>query len=86
MNRRKLYLKALNNPKGLRFAEALALAEAFGFLPAGGAGSHHAYTHPDDPRARLNIQADKNRLAKAYQVRQLLTAVEEHGLQLEDEE
>ena len=39
-NKRKLHLKALNNPRGLRFAEFTALIEAFGFVFDRQRGSH----------------------------------------------
>ena len=41
MNSQKLLRKALDNPQGLRFAEALKLAKAFGFQLDRINGSHH---------------------------------------------
>ncbi len=81
MNPRKLLQKALSSPANLRFAEALALAEAYGFVLARVHGSHHILTH-----ARLaelvNLQEVGGR-AKPYQVRQLLRLVERYNLKLE---
>lgn len=82
MRIRKLYLKALNNPKGLRFQEALTLARAFGYALDQIEGSHHILRHPRVGQ-KLNFQPEDGK-AKGYQVRQLLAAVEEHGLTLED--
>lgn len=79
---RKLYLKALNNPKGLRFNEAITLARAFGFTLDRIEGSHHILIHPRIP-TRLNLQPDDGK-AKPYQVRQLLKAVRDYRLTLED--
>lgn len=82
MKARKLYLKALNNPKGLRFEEALTLARAFGFRLDRIEGRHHILIHPQLPK-RLNLQPDDSK-AKPYQVRDLLKAVRDNELTLED--
>jgi predicted RNA binding protein YcfA (HicA-like mRNA interferase family) len=81
VNRRKLYLRALNNPQDLRFDELTALAEAFGFRPKRIKGDHHIFDHPEIPEL-LNVQPRQG-MAKAYQVRQLLDLVEQHGLTME---
>ncbi|MGH2532013.1 MAG: type II toxin-antitoxin system HicA family toxin [Thermomicrobiales bacterium] len=54
MKAQKLYLKALSNPKGLRFEEALRLARAFGFTLDRIEGSHHILIHPQ-LQNRLNL-------------------------------
>jgi hypothetical protein len=82
MKVRKLYLKAFNNPKGLRFEEALRLARAFGFKLDRIEGSHHILIHPQLPK-RLSFQPDNGK-AKPYQVRDLLKAVRDNDLTLED--
>ena len=74
---RKLFRKALNNPRGLRFGEFTALVEAYGYLLGRISGSHHIYYHPQVP-SPLNIQPDRNGMAKAYQVRDFLEDVAEH--------
>ena len=82
-SKRKLFLKALNNPRGLRFEEFTALVEAFGFKLLRISGSHHIYAHPRVVET-ANLQPVDG-MAKAYQVRQVLRMIERHGLKLEDD-
>ncbi|MEY6433448.1 type II toxin-antitoxin system HicA family toxin [Thioalkalicoccus limnaeus] len=67
----------------MRFSEAVAIAEAFGFRLDRVNGSHHIFVHPKIPEL-LNLQDLKGK-AKPYQVKQLLQLAEIHNLQLEDE-
>ena len=67
VNKRKLYMKALNNPRGLRFEEFSALIEAFGFAFKRQAGSHHMHFRPGVPEL-VNVQPTKDGKAKDYQV------------------
>jgi hypothetical protein len=83
MNKKKLLAKVLAGAGNVRFADAVALAEAFGFQLARVSGSHHIFTHPVVPEL-LNLQNRKGK-AKPYQVRQLFALVEDHDLTLEDE-
>ena len=83
MKKRKLLLKLLTGSKNVRFSEAVAIAEAFGFRLDRVNGSHHIFIHPKIPEL-LNLQDLKGK-AKPYQVKQLLQLVEIHNLQLEDE-
>lgn len=46
MNKQKLLAKALAGSKNLRFAEAVALAKAFGYRLVRTKGSHHIFVHP----------------------------------------
>jgi len=80
MNSRKLLQRALDNPCGLRFAEAIKLAEAFGFRHDRTSGSHHIFKRAGIPEL-LNLQ-NVGGMAKPYQVRQLLKLVERHNLPL----
>ncbi len=84
MKKRKLLQKLLSGSKNIRFAEASACAEAFGFQLVRVAGSHHIYAHSKVPEL-VNLQ-DAGGKAKPYQVRQLLQIIERYNLQLEDEE
>ena len=84
MNPRKLLQKALASPNNFRFAEARALAEAFGFRLSRVNGSHHIFVHPGIPQL-LNLQ-EVHGQAKAYQIRQLLQLVERHNLELAGDE
>lgn len=83
MKKRKLLLKLLSGSKNVRFSEAVAIAEAFGFRLDRVNGSHHIFVHPKIPEL-LNLQDLKGK-AKPYQVKQLLQLAEIHNLQLEDE-
>ena len=82
MNSQKLLRKALDNPQGLRFAEALKLATAFGFELDRVNGSHHILKRTGIPEL-VNLQNVRG-TAKPYQVRQLLKLVEMHNLTLEN--
>ena len=55
MNKRKLLKKVLSGSSNIRFAEMLALAEAFGFRLSRVRGSHHILVHPELPEL-LNLQ------------------------------
>jgi len=64
-----------NNPCGIRFNDLCRVCEHYFGEPRQQGSSHRTYRIPwkDDPR--INIQ-DKKRMAKAYQVRQVLKAIE----------
>ena len=68
--------------RNVRFDDWCRLAEGFGFQLDRTSGSHHIFRHPSG--LMLNLQPDRNRQAKLYQVRQLLGLVEENGLSLDD--
>ncbi len=70
------------SPKNVRFSEAVACAEAFGFRLDRVNGSHHIFVHPGIPEL-LNLQNVKGK-AKPYQVKQLLLLIETHNLQMEE--
>lgn len=84
MNKHKLFMKALNNPKSIRFQDLRALLEAYGFRLVRVTGSHHIFGH-DLVRQRINLQPSGN-MAKPYQVRQVLQLIEEHELHVEEED
>lgn len=73
--REDLLAKAKNNPAGLRFSEACALAEAFGWVFARAKGSHRMYKKPG-VQALMDFQETENGKAKKYQVEQLITAID----------
>ena len=83
--KRKLYLKALNNPQGLRFAEFTTLIEAFQFAFQRQRGSHQIYARAD-VKEIVNVQPTKDGKAKDVQVEDFLELVERYGLRLEDEQ
>ena len=67
----------------MRFTEAVACAEAFGFRLSRIRGSHHIYVHADIPEL-VNLQ-NVNGKAKPSQVEQLLRLIERYNLQREEE-
>jgi len=81
--KRKLIQKLLSGTKNIRFSDAQAAVEAFGFQLARISGSHHIYIHPDVPEL-INLQDVKGK-AKPYQIKQFFEIVERYNLQLEDE-
>jgi predicted RNA binding protein YcfA (HicA-like mRNA interferase family) len=68
VNPQKLLQKALASPYNIRFEEACALAQGFGFHLSRANGSHHIFVHPS-VRELVNLQ-DVSGKAKAYQIRQ----------------
>jgi len=75
---RRLLERAQDHPSGLRFRELCDLAECFGFHQVRQKGSHHLFKR-EGSRKLLNFQESRS-MAKAYQVRQLLSALEELGV------
>lgn len=83
-SKQKLSAKAVNNPRGLRFAEFTSLIEAFGFLLDRQRGSHRLYARPD-VREFVNVQPSDDGRAKVAQVVEFLKLVERYGLRLESD-
>ncbi len=81
--KRRLIQKLLSGTKNIRFSDAQAAVEAFGFKLARISGSHHIYYHPDVPEL-INLQDVKGK-AKPYQIKQFFEIVERYNLHLEDE-
>jgi len=81
--RRRLLQKLLSGSKNIRFAEVVAVTEAFGFRLSRISGSHHIYVHADVPEL-VSLQ-NVNGQAKPYQVKQLLRLIERYNLQMEEE-
>jgi predicted RNA binding protein YcfA (HicA-like mRNA interferase family) len=84
LNKRRLLKKILSGSKNIRFNEAKAIAEAFGFSLDRISGSHHIFLHPDIPEL-VNLQNVKGK-AKPYQVKQFIKIIEKYNLQMEDGE
>jgi len=63
------------NPKGVRFADLCKVYENFFGEPRKSASSHRIYKTPWQGDPRINIQNQKGK-AKAYQVKQVLLALE----------
>ncbi len=64
-----------NNPKGIRFAELVRICTYFFGEPRQRSSSHTVYRMPWVGDPRVNIQDDKG-MAKPYQVRQVIRALE----------
>ena len=71
----KLLEKAKRNPKGVKFRELCALATCYGWELDRQKGSHAVYKNRV-MKSTISLQ-DDNGMAKDYQVRQLLTAIDE---------
>lgn len=82
MNKRNLLKKLLSGSRNIRFSEAVACAESFGFRLERIHGSHHIYSHPGVPEL-VNLQDFKGK-AKDYQIRQLLELIEIYNLNAGD--
>ena len=74
----KLLAGMRENPRNVRFSDALAVAEHY-FGEPRISGSHHVFKTPWPADPRVNLQKG-DRGAKPYQVRQLLMAVEKFEL------
>lgn len=70
-----------NNPVGVRFADACKVADHFFGEPTQNKSSHRVWMMPWPGNPRVNMQNEKGS-AKAYQVRQLVEAVERRVTQL----
>ena len=64
------------NPQGIRFADLCRVCDFFFGSARQKSGSHRVYKTPWQGDPRVNIQNDKGR-AKAYQVRQVLRAIDQ---------
>jgi predicted RNA binding protein YcfA (HicA-like mRNA interferase family) len=80
MKKRKLLEKLLSGSKSIKFSEAVACAEIFGFRLERINGSHHIFGHKDVPEM-INLQNAKGQ-AKPYQIKQLLSIIERYNLQM----
>lgn len=63
------------NPKSIRFAEACRVCDYYFGKPRQKATSHRVYKTPWQGDPRVNIQSARGK-AKAYQVKQVLRAIE----------
>lgn len=72
-----------NNPGTVRFADLCKVCDHYFGEARQTSGSHRVYKTPWAGDPRVNIQNDKG-MAKAYQVKQVLKAIErvevEHGI------
>jgi hypothetical protein len=64
-----------NNPKGVRFHDVCKVCDHFFGLPRQSGSSHRIYKTPWPGDPRVNIQ-DERGMAKAYQIKQILKAID----------
>ena len=64
-----------NNPKGIRFNDLCRVCDHYFGVPRQRGASHRIYRMSWQGDPRVNIQNDKG-MAKAYQVKQVLKAIE----------
>lgn len=74
----ELLERARNNPPSLTFRELQQLAEKAGFRLKRVRGSHHVYTRKGTVEI-INLQP-KGRMAKSYQVQQVVGLIDKYGL------
>lgn len=79
-----LLKKARANPKNVRFKDLCHICDHYFGPPRQRGSSHRVYKTPWPGNPRVNIQNDKG-MAKAYQVRQVLMAIEKLGEKNEPE-
>ena len=72
--REKFLARAKNNPKGLSFADFLALLGQAGWVLDHQTGSHQIWYSPKG--YRISVQEDRSGQAKGYQVEQFLLQYE----------
>jgi hypothetical protein len=79
----EIVLKTKQNPKGIRFNDLCKICDHFFGEPRISDSSHRVYKTPWQGDPRINIQNYKGK-AKAYQVKQVLLALERlevnHGI------
>ena len=76
----KLVSAMRTSPKSVRFADAVKVAEHYFGAARSSGTSHHVFKTPWQGDPRVNLQNDSGK-AKAYQVRQLLAAIDRWELE-----
>ncbi|MDP4027828.1 MAG: type II toxin-antitoxin system HicA family toxin [Gallionella sp.] len=77
----KILEQMRREPANVSFGELQKVCEAYFGKPRHHGGSHSIYRTPWQGDPRINIQNDKG-MAKAYQVKQVLLAIERLGVKL----
>jgi len=81
----EIIAKMWNNPKGISFQDLCKVCDSYFGEARQKGSSHRIYKTPWQGDPRVNIQNDKG-MAKAYQVRQVLKAIERLEMQKNVEE
>jgi hypothetical protein len=76
--RQKLFAKIKNNPRDVRFDDALKAARYLGFVHEGTSGTSHRAMQRSGEEKGLNFQRDKNGKIPAYQAKQLIEMIEKY--------
>jgi hypothetical protein len=71
----EIIAKMIRNPQEVRFSDLCKVCDRYFGAPRRGATSHRVYQTPWQGDPRVNIQNKKGK-ARAYQVRQVLKAIE----------
>ncbi|AKA38619.1 toxin HicA [Yersinia ruckeri] len=64
------------NPSGVKFIELAKICTFYFGPPRHDSGSHHIYSMPWQGDPRINIQRNNNGMAKFYQVKQVVAALD----------
>jgi hypothetical protein len=75
MDEKKLLARMRSNPRSVRFSELCRVCDIYFGQPRQKGSSHRIYRTPWPGDPRVNIQSSRG-MAKAYQVRQVLRAIE----------
>jgi hypothetical protein len=70
-----IVIRMKRNPKNVRFVDLCKVCETYFGLPRNRGSSHKIYRTPWQGDPRINIQNNKGK-AKAYQVKQVLLALD----------
>jgi predicted RNA binding protein YcfA (HicA-like mRNA interferase family) len=76
LDREALLAHARQHPASVRFREFVTLMDAFGWRFARQRGSHQTF-HREGGWRSLHVQPSRNGMAKEYQVRQFLHALDD---------
>lgn len=71
-------IESLDNPKNVKFRELIKICSKY-FGPPRIRGSHYIFKTPWQGDPRINVQKD-GKMAKPYQVRIVIQAIEKLGL------
>jgi hypothetical protein len=78
MKTNKILKNMQQNPQNVSFSDLVKICDFYFGKPRNTGGSHFVYKTPWSGDPRINIQKSKNK-AKAYQVKQVLLAIEKLG-------
>ena len=68
------------NPTGIRFVDAMKVCEHYFGQPRRSGGSHYVFKTPWPGNPRINLQEGESGKAKAYQIRQVVEAIDKKEL------